>query len=124
MTDETEHKVKKALFARMREKAVACLHAMGADAGMYEPDSWEGVMTMLKGVLDGRDSAKQSSAILAAAKWMHAHLECETMKEVCETAEMIEREVEAKDAGSAAGDHARTVRAAPATQPKPPAEAK
>jgi hypothetical protein len=127
MTDETEYKIKKALFARMREKAVACLHAMGACAGDHEPDSWEGVMTMLEDVLaHSHDATKQSAAILASEKWMHAYLECETMKEVAETAEMIAHEMaEAKDAGSAAGDPAKTVRTAmPAQAARPPAEAK
>ncbi len=132
MTHETKRKVKAAAFARMREKAVSCLHAMGADAGIYEPDSWEGVMTMLKGVLDGRDSGKQASAILAAAKWMHAHLECETMKEVDEASEMVEREMAAakegdeKGSGSAAGARSmESVRSALAAQfAKPSGEAR
>ena len=89
-------------------------------------------MTMLKGVLDGRDSGKQASAILAAAKWMHAHLECETMKEVDEASEMVEREMAAakegdeKGSGSAAGARSmESVRSALAAQfAKPSGEAR
>lgn len=93
MTKTVEHMVKKQIYSGMMEKASRCLVAMGAEPGEREPNSWDGVMTMLADVIrHGKSADDTAAAILAAMKWMWAHLEHAAMCEIKGTEELIEAE--------------------------------
>lgn len=102
MTHETEMELKHGFYADAKKKAAMCMTAMGAKPkDGVAPDSWEGVMTMLEDVFKRGTDADKSAAVLAAAKWIWAHMECEAEKVVEGAEDMIAREVEAAKKSSA-----------------------
>lgn len=115
MKPETETMLMKQHFQAMKESAAKCLLAMGAEPKEgVEPCSWEGMMTMLEDVMGHGSPAQKAAAVLAAAKWTHGHLECETMSAL-EGAETLL----ATEAGDPAGKKAPAAGPVRRTPPAP-----
>lgn len=107
MKPETETTLMKQHFQDMQEDAARCLLAMGAEPKEgVEPRSWEGVMTMLEDVMGHGSPAQKAAAVLAAAKWMHGRMECETMLAREGAERLMEIEGAAPEAKRAGGDAA------------------
>jgi hypothetical protein len=94
MTQETKHKIKMKLLADAKERAVANLRSMDACPGDYEPNTWEGVMTMYADVLDRGSPEDKAAAGMAVSKWTWAHAECEIRKDVAEMSALFAAEAQ------------------------------
>ena len=96
MTHETKKELKHGFYADSKKKAVMCMTAMGAKPKEgVEPDSWEGVMTMLEDVFKRGGYDEKAAGVLAVAKWIWAHMECEAEKVVEGAEAMVAKEIEA-----------------------------
>lgn len=92
MTAETKHEIKMRFMKETREKSVMCLRSMGGNPKNFEPDSWEGMMTMLSGIMRDMTYDKASAAIMAASAWTWASKECEVRESVARMDEALARE--------------------------------
>ena len=100
MEKEAKQKLKKRSLGMTMEKSVRCLKAMGGDPDEFEPNSWEGVMTMLSDVLRRGTADDRAAAIMAASAWVWAYMECEIRKEIAELGEIMGGETAAKPAAA------------------------
>lgn len=105
MKHETKTKLKAQLLAEAMEKSANCLASMGGDPGPREANSWEGVMTMLSGIMREKSYDEAAAAIMAASAWVWAHKEHCMREEIARVEELIQADAEANEAeaGAAAG---------------------
>jgi len=110
MTHETKIQVKRAYYAKVRQKAVMCLTAMGAKPAREDMclDSWEGMMSLVEYVKDNKPTAAEEVAAEGAwARWNAADVECGKYDALKAAEEMVERELAAAKEGGAPGPAAK-----------------
>ena len=95
MTKETKRRIKEECLDKTMHESAMRIRAMGARPGDHEPNTWEGVMTMLSDTMKRGTNDEKAAAFMATCAWVWAFKEHGMRKRVAEAEELIAGETPA-----------------------------